>query len=233
MAASKGSVALPKRWPQLTPFTMGLRLWDPFVAVFVTTDDNNMARFDRFVCVIFPSFHLLKDLLMTWSMTKRNCPVLSTSETVIHHEMRNDRAFLFRNFQSQTSRNSRGRFRLNGTASKMLLDAFSICQFWQDDTQSVSWYHNYIYIYVYTKYIKILYIMQIKYLHVFDHAQSWTALRAALRWYSSGQLVLMTLMDYVAGVAAVAGVAGVARAVGVSLSLEVITAERVARTSFS
>jgi len=43
----------------------------------------------------------------------------------------------------------------------------------------------------------------------------------------------MTLMDYVAGVAAVAGVAGVARAVGVSLSLEVITAERVARTSFS
>ena len=72
--------------------------------------------------------------------------------------------------------------------------------------------------------------MQIKYLHVFDHAQSWTALRAALRWYSSGQLVLMTLMDYVAGVAAVAGVA---RAVGVSLSLEVITAERVARTSFS
>ena len=76
---------------------------------------------------------------------KTKLSVLSTSETVIHHEMRNDRAFLFRNFQSQTSRNSRGRFRLNGTASKMLLDAFSICQFWQDDNQSVSWYHNYIY----------------------------------------------------------------------------------------
>ena len=40
----------------------------------------------------------------------------------------------------------------------------------------------------------------------------------------------MILMDYVAGMAGMAGVAG---AVGVSLSLDVMTAERVARTSFS